>query len=166
MNADQGLAKDPLDDIEALYRTRHARFLRLAAAIVGDSDGARDVVQDAFASAIHHRHEYRGTGSLEGWVWRTVRNAALNHRRRHAGRVRANGGSPDSGGTKPLDDDVVRALVLALPERQRQVLFLRYYADLDYRMIAEVLNVRPGTVAASLNAAHASLRAGLPEGHR
>jgi RNA polymerase sigma factor (sigma-70 family) len=50
-----------------------------------------------------------------------------------------------------------------LPERQRLALFLRYYADLDYRTIADTLGIRPGTVAATLNAAHATLRSTLSE---
>jgi RNA polymerase sigma factor (sigma-70 family) len=59
--------------------------------------------------------------------------------------------------------DPVRAAVAALPERQRFALFLRYYADLDYRSIAEALGVKPGTVAAHLNAAHQTLRSRLEE---
>jgi RNA polymerase sigma factor (sigma-70 family) len=45
-----------------------------------------------------------------------------------------------------------------LPERQRVAVFLRYWADLDYRAIAEVLEVEVGTVSATLSAAHQSLR--------
>jgi len=50
-----------------------------------------------------------------------------------------------------------------LPERQRLVLFLRYYADLDYAEIARALGIRRGTVSATLNQAHASLRPMLAE---
>ena len=53
--------------------------------------------------------------------------------------------------------------MLALPERQRLAVFLRYYADLSYEEIADALVVRPGTVAASLHAALASLRSDLEE---
>jgi RNA polymerase sigma factor (sigma-70 family) len=59
--------------------------------------------------------------------------------------------------------DPIRALVAALPERQRLVLFLRYYADLDYERIALALGISPGTVAATLNQAHSRLRAQLEE---
>jgi RNA polymerase sigma-70 factor, ECF subfamily len=58
---------------------------------------------------------------------------------------------------------VIRRQLRALPERQRLAVFLRYYADLSYDEIAEVLEVRPGTVAASLNAAHRTLRSELAE---
>jgi RNA polymerase sigma factor (sigma-70 family) len=60
-------------------------------------------------------------------------------------------------------DDDVRASLLSLPERQRLAVFLRYYADLSYEQIAGALGVRVGTVAASLNAAHTSLRRALQE---
>jgi RNA polymerase sigma-70 factor (ECF subfamily) len=55
-------------------------------------------------------------------------------------------------------DDDLRALLLGLPERQRLAVFLRYYADLPYEEIAEALDISPGTVAASLNAARRALR--------
>jgi RNA polymerase sigma factor (sigma-70 family) len=151
---------DPLDELEVLYRRAYGRFLRVATAIVGDVDAARDVVQDAFASAIRQRHEYRGAGPLDAWVWRMVTRSAIDHvsRPRAAGEV---ADAPDDGVTSV--DESLRRLVAALPERQRHVLFLRYYADLDYRAIAEVLDVSVGTVSASLHAAHASLRATLAE---
>jgi RNA polymerase sigma factor (sigma-70 family) len=50
-----------------------------------------------------------------------------------------------------------------LPSRQREALFLRYYADLDYRTVAEVLGIEVGTVSATLNAAHQALRRRLEE---
>src|SRR5260221_2052400 len=52
----------------------------------------------------------------------------------------------------------IRTWVAALPERQRLAVFLRYYADLDYRAIGTVLGVEVGTVSATLSAAHTTLR--------
>ena len=57
----------------------------------------------------------------------------------------------------------LRAAVGLLPERQRLVLFLRYYADLPYEAIGRVLGIERGTVAATLHAAHASLRQAMKE---
>lgn len=57
----------------------------------------------------------------------------------------------------------VRLAVAGLPERQRVMLFLRYYGDLDYEGIATATGVRVGTVGAELHAAHASLRRYLKE---
>jgi RNA polymerase sigma factor (sigma-70 family) len=57
----------------------------------------------------------------------------------------------------------VRDLLAALPERQRLIVFLRYFADLDYKTIARIAGVKTGTVSATLSAAHDSLRASLKE---
>ena len=62
-----------------------------------------------------------------------------------------------------VEDDGLRSLIASLPERQRLVLFLRYYADLDYRAIADVLALEVGTVGATLNQAHRNLRRLLTE---
>ena len=62
--------------LEALYRARFAHFVRVAVAICGDSDRGRDVVQNAFISAIRHRRSFRGDAPLEAWVWRIVVNEA------------------------------------------------------------------------------------------
>ena len=50
-----------------------------------------------------------------------------------------------------------------LPERQREALFLRYYADLDYVTIADALGISSGTVGATLSQARESLRKVLEE---
>ena len=57
----------------------------------------------------------------------------------------------------------VRAWITALPERQRLAVYLRYYADLDYRSIAEALGIEVGTVSATLSAAHENLRKSMEE---
>jgi DNA-directed RNA polymerase specialized sigma24 family protein len=48
-----------------------------------------------------------------------------------------------------------------LTDRQREVLFLHYYADLDYTTIAEALGISPGTVGATLSTARGVLRRAL-----
>ena len=70
---------------------------------------------------------------------------------------------PRANGAAPAADLELRTRIAALPERQRTVLFLRHFADLDYRAIGEVLGISPGTVGATLNAAHAALRRTLEE---
>jgi RNA polymerase sigma factor (sigma-70 family) len=66
-------------------------------------------------------------------------------------------------GAVPATDPELRERIARLPERQRTILFLRHFADLDYRAIGDVLGISPGTVGATLNAAHAALRRDLEE---
>ena len=151
-----------LAEIEAIYRKRVASLRRTAGAIVGDREASFDIVQDAFASAVTSRASFRGDSSIETWVARMVTNAAYSYVRR-APRVdllqvveRANSESASTV-------DRVREAVSQLPERQRLVLFLRYYGDLDYDAIAEIVGVSSGTVGATLSAARRSLRSQLEE---
>ena len=149
----------PLGELEALYRSEYRRFLRVAAAILRDEARAVDAVHDAFASAIRRQRQFRGEGPLEAWVWRMVINAALKER----GRPR-HAELTDFELATPLEERTPVAEAIArLPERQRHALFLRYYADLDYESIATALQVSSGTVGATLNAAHTSLRRLLQE---
>jgi RNA polymerase sigma factor (sigma-70 family) len=153
-----------LAELEALYRERYPVYLRVARAAVRDDGAAADAVHDAFVQAVRNRRSFRGEGTLEAWVWRMVVNAA---------RKRWRDLPPAAAGTLEEADesrngfgDPLRAAVAALPERQRLVLFLRYYADLDYASIAAALGVAEGTVGATLNAAHAALRESLKEADR
>ena len=107
--------------------------------------------------AVFRRDELRGEGPLAAWVWRIV----VNEARRLARRPREEPlqMAPEPGRNGQGGDPMgVRAWVATLPERQREAVFLRYYADLDYRTIADVLEIQIGTVAATLSAAHQTLR--------
>ena len=148
-------------ELERVYRAEFLRFVRVATAIAGDEETGADAVHDAFVQAVRSRRSYRGEGPLEAWIWRMVVNAA----KKRARTEKAIGHEQPFASENGFGDSV-RSLIAALPERQRLALFLRYYADLDYDSIADVLGVTSGTVGATLNAAHASLRDSLKEAHR
>jgi RNA polymerase sigma-70 factor, ECF subfamily len=151
-----------LKEIEAVYRWRFPHFVQVATAIVGEQELALEAVQDAFAGIVRGRRGFRGEGPLEAWIWRAVVNAASNVRRHEAGaREHAGTATARSNGYEPREGSEVGAQIALLPERQRLALFLRYYADLDYRSIAAALGVEVGTVSATLSTAHASLRHSL-----
>jgi len=144
-----------LEELETLYRARLPEFRRVATAIAGDRELGCDAVQEAFALAVRKRRSFRGSGTLEAWVWRIVVNAARDARRRRPALAEphdaaTNGNAP----VLPLD---------LLTERQREIVFLHYYADLDYAAIAVALAISPGTVGATLNAARRTLRQAIEE---
>ncbi|MGH2997809.1 MAG: RNA polymerase sigma factor [Gaiellaceae bacterium] len=155
----------PLLAIEELYRLRGEHFVRVAAAIAGNGEAGRDAVQDAFATAIRRRSTFRGTGSLEAWLWRIVVNAARRYSSTPSQIELVEADEP-SGNGHPVDELGLRTWIAALPDRQREALFLRYYADLDYRRIAGILEIEVGTVSATLSAAHNKLRVALREVQR
>jgi RNA polymerase sigma-70 factor (ECF subfamily) len=150
-----------LEELEALYRNRFDVFARVAASVTGNPERARDAVQEAFATAVRKRRSFRGEGPLEAWVWRIVLNAARSDVRRDVPEAYFDEQAAANGRLEHQAE--LRAALAVLPERQRTAVFLRYYADLDYAAIAEALGITTGTVAATLNAAHAALRTRLEE---
>jgi DNA-directed RNA polymerase specialized sigma24 family protein len=73
--------------IEEVYRRRYASFLRLGYALLGSRDLAREAVQETFATALRERDAFRGTGSLDGWLWKTMLNVCRQERRRRRWRI-------------------------------------------------------------------------------
>jgi RNA polymerase sigma-70 factor, ECF subfamily len=153
-------------ELEDLYRGRYRHFLRVTTAIVGDEASGHDAVQDGFAYSLREQQSFRGEGPLEAWVWRTVVNAALAARRRRVARREAPEAHAIANENGQADELGVRASVAVLPERQRLAVYLRYYADLDYRSIAHALGVEVGTVSATLSSAHEALRRSMKEVER
>jgi RNA polymerase sigma-70 factor (ECF subfamily) len=155
--------------IEAIYRAQAARFRGLAAAVAGP-DLASDVVQDAFALALRRRASWRGEGPLEAWLWRLVLNAARDAERGRVRRERLAARllrffDPPTAPAASVDRTLARPL-RQLPPRQRDCVVLRYFGDLSYAEIAEVMGIEVGTVGALLSKAHAALRAELEREER
>jgi RNA polymerase sigma-70 factor, ECF subfamily len=151
--------------LEGLYRDRFEHFARVASAICGDVDLGRDAVQGAFMAAVRQRRDYRGSGSIEAWVWRIVVNEARRLAREP--QVEPLNAARELVGNGHGDDPLgLRTWIAALPDRQREAVFLRYYADLEYRAIADVLGIEVGTVSATLSAASQTLRKRLEEVRR
>jgi RNA polymerase sigma-70 factor (ECF subfamily) len=148
-----------------LYERRFRAFVGGAYAVVGEPEAARDVVQEAFARALRDRRRFRGEGTLEAWVWRVVINVARDvaRRSRFADLSAEELAELATLGADPTGGSELRGALRDLPERQRLAVFLHYYADLPYEAVARLLDVAPGTVAASLNAARKTLRHRIEE---
>ncbi len=152
-----------MDWVERAYLEGYASYVRVAAAITGDRGSAHDCVQEGFARALAARSFDASIGDAQAWLWRIVVNTARDHARQARRRwwqTSDRHGTSDPPPAMPVGDadPKLRAALLGLTERQRLVVFLRYYADLSYDQIGETLRIKPGTVAATLNTAHAALR--------
>ena len=146
--------------IEDLYRQRYRRFRNGVAPVAGSYEAAHDAVQEGFARALRSSRQYSGRGSLEGWVWRIVLRTALEQRGREK---TAPLGEVEADLVEPERDPALAEALRELPARRRLMVFLRYFADLDYATIAEACEVEAGTVAATLAQARRSLASILDE---
>jgi RNA polymerase sigma factor (sigma-70 family) len=154
-------------DFAEFYRGSRDDCLRTVLVSVGDRDTAQDLVDEAFARACASWRTVSRHPAPTAWVIRTALNANISRWRRRRREVPvpdpgtladppAFGGASDS----PVDPRIMAAL-MRLPARQRQVVALRLFLDLDTGRTAEVLGVTPSTVKAHLSRALASLRGDL-----
>jgi RNA polymerase sigma-70 factor (ECF subfamily) len=148
-------------EVLVLFDTCGPSLLRYVASFGMDAEDAEDVVQDAFVALFHHLDRGRPRVNLRGWLFRVADNQA--RRRRHRRWASARRHAPEARiGIEPdptLDPEArlirrertarARAILRALPERDRQCLQLRSHG-LHYRDIAETLGVSLGTVAKSI----------------
>jgi RNA polymerase sigma-70 factor, ECF subfamily len=141
-------------DLESLYRRRQGTFQVMFASVTGSVESARDVVQEAFAQALRDQDGFRGEGTLEGWVWRIALRVAVGSK---GSRELAVDEVPEVAFVDESSDPVLAAAVRELPPQRRMAVFLRYFADLTYAEIGEVLGIAEGTVAATLSQAHQQL---------
>jgi RNA polymerase sigma-70 factor (sigma-E family) len=153
--------------VTELFRDHHLELVRLALVMVGDLATAEDVVQDAFERLHRGWRGLRQPASGLAYVRSSVLNGCRSvHRRaavarKHAPRL-AEPGGPDLASAAENRGELVAAL-RGLPRRQREVLVLRYYADLDVAEIADTLRIAPSSVRAAVARGLAALARVLGE---
>ncbi len=144
------------DPGEALFRSEARRLQTTAWMLLGDREEAEDAVQEAMASVLR-----RGLHDLDrpGAYLRTV---VVNECRQRMRRRRPNAGARDVD-VEHFDVHDVEMLdaLRALSSRKRAVIVLRYYEDLEVKVIAELLGAPPATVSSLLRRALADMREAL-----
>ena len=141
-------------DLEDLYRRRHGAFQVMLSSVTGSVESAMDVVQEAFLRALRNQGDFRGDGSLEGWVWRIAFRVAIGSQ---GSRELALDELPEVAFVDENPNDALAAAVRRLPPQRRAAIFLRYFADLSYAEIGDVLGIAEGTVSATLSQAYEQL---------
>jgi RNA polymerase sigma factor (sigma-70 family) len=124
---------------------------------------AQDLAQEAFVRLGGRLLHLRRPDAFGAYLRKTVVNLARTHFRRarteRAALERSRPGVATQADHDPADREAIRGALRTLPERQRVAVVLRFYEDLSYEQIADVLRCRPGTVGSLLSRAMQSLRA-------
>ena len=150
-------AEDVSRTVAILYQEHYLSLVRLAVLLVSDLAAAEEIVQEAFA-------DLHGT-------WRTLpgHDAALRYLRRSLIRRSRAMASQQAGAGAGLGTEAAAGpgagllpALRALPAREREVLVLRYFADLPEAEIAAVTGTRIAVVRTYATRGMSSLRAGLP----
>lgn len=154
-------------EFATFYENARDDCLRTVTAVVGRRDRAEDLVAEAFARAWASWSTVRRHPAPRAWVVRTALNAHVSWWRRCRREVPAGDWVPhDRAGPadgNALPDARLMAALRSLPERQRQVVALRVFLDLDSETTARTLGIAVGTVTAHLARATRALRAHLSE---
>jgi len=146
--------------IAGLYRSHRLSLLRLAAFLVDDRAIAEELVQDAFAALYQRWGSLTDKSAAPSYLRTTVVNGARSAQRRQ-GIVRRHLRVAEPDALPPADfalllaeehQEVVAAL-RRLPRRQREVLVLRYWANLDEAEISQTLRISRGTVKSTASRA-------------
>lgn len=144
--------QDAVQGLTTLYQAHYQSLVRLAVLLVSDLATAEEIVQEAFADVHGTWHALPGHDAALRYLRRS-----LIRRSRSASRPRPAAGIPATGPEAGL-----LPALRALPARQREVLVLRYFADLPEAEIASVTGTRIAVVRAYAARGMSSLRAGLP----
>jgi RNA polymerase sigma-70 factor (sigma-E family) len=157
-------------DIDALYQAQWHHLVRLAVLLVDDVASAEDVVQDAFVALHRNTASLREPSAALAYLRTSVLNLSRSVvRRRIVARKHLKVAEPE--GTASADHDVLLreehqaalAAVRRLPQRQREVIVLRYWAGLSEREIAETLDISPGSVKSNASRGMDALQAALSQ---
>lgn len=149
-------------ELSALHDQQYRALVRLASLLVDDHGLCEEIVQDAFVEVWRRRDAVRDPDRLPAYLRSAVLNRARSHlrraevRRRDRAQPQRSAPSAETGAVASEEARQVIAALRRLPERQREVLVLRYYLDLTEAEIAATLGISAGSVKTH---AHRGVRA-------
>jgi RNA polymerase sigma-70 factor (ECF subfamily) len=159
---------------EDVYRRELPRVYGYLRWRVRDRVTAEDLTSLVFEKAWRARGRYRRDRAAVGtWLLRIARNAATDHLRRPTPKLApleegtlGHDATPEADVVRAEQRERLRALVAALPERQRELLALKHGADVTNRAIARLTGLRESNVGTILHRTVLSLRAAWDQGGR
>jgi RNA polymerase sigma-70 factor (ECF subfamily) len=148
------------------YIFEHRESLyRLAFSYVRQADDALDIVQEAIYKALSHVESLENPAAVKSWMYRIVVRTALDtvKKRERVLYVTDDIIEAQAAPTEPTQDFDLMEALRRLPEEQRSVVVLRFFEDMKFSDIAQVLEVNVNTVKTRLYKALQLLRLDLAE---
>lgn len=170
VNATLGTVTAELDADRAvtqLYHLHYTSLVRLAMLLVRDVATAEEVVQDSFIAMHDGWRRLRDADKALSYLRQSVVNRArsvLRHRvvvDKNAPKPAPDMPSAEHAALAALERSAVVSALRELPARQREVVVLRYYADLSESQIAHAMGISRGAVKSHTSRAMAALRSVL-----
>ncbi|ABR48308.1 RNA polymerase, sigma-24 subunit, ECF subfamily [Alkaliphilus metalliredigens QYMF] len=135
------------------------KLFRLAFMIIGDSQMSEDVVQESFLALYRNMDKFRGDSAVTTWLTRVAINNSKNILRRRKIKNIFTTSKIILKDSSPLPEEAleiterqreIRELLLSLPIKYREVLYLYYYQDSKVKEIAEILDISESGIKSRL----------------
>jgi RNA polymerase sigma-70 factor (sigma-E family) len=155
--------------VTELYSSHYRALVRLAALLVRDTPTAEEVVQDAFVAMHGGWQRLRDAEKALAYLRQAVVNrsrSVLRHRTvvdKNLQKAPPDMPSAEHGAMVLLERHAVVVALRGLPERQREAIVLRYYADLSEAEIAATMGISRGAVKSHTARGMSALRAALEQ---
>jgi RNA polymerase sigma-70 factor (sigma-E family) len=155
---------DAADAVTEIYHVHYNQFVRLAVLLLHDAQTAEEVVQDAFEAMHVAWRRLNDKDKALQYLRQTVVNksrSVLRHRKvvdMHAPKPAPDEPSAEQAALVLLERSAVAAALRSLPERQREAIALRYYADFSEADIARAMGISKGAVKSHTARAMATLK--------
>jgi RNA polymerase sigma-70 factor (ECF subfamily) len=167
------LARDR-DGIQELVIDHQLAVFRLCLSILDNSAEADEATQDVFISALSSLDTFRGDSDFTTWLHRITVNLCRNRLRKRRAKERlfrtlqvifrfggVNSVHPEETVIQHEADYLLRKAVNTLGEKHRLPIILHYYHDFSVAEIAQILDIKEGTVLSRLFTARERLRSDL-----
>jgi RNA polymerase sigma-70 factor (ECF subfamily) len=150
--------------VRTLYEHHGAALLAYAVSLLQDRAASEDVLQQVFLKLL--RGPVVVTGQPLHYVYRAIRNTALNYRRRQSREVALEALDATSTNGHWLESPpgleemglALQAALRELPDEQREIIVLRVWGQMTFEEAAEALGIPPNTAASRYRYALAKLK--------
>ncbi len=131
--------------------------------MVGDHEDANDILQNTFMKAWSSLENFRGEAKLSTWLYKIAINESLSHLEREKRRTGISLDEPEAAAAANIAADsdmdgerlatLLRQAIATLPEKQRLVFNMKYFDDMKYEEMSEILGTSVGALKASYHLA-------------
>lgn len=166
----QAARRGDRDALAALLRALQDSWFRMSMSLLGDVDLAHDATQETAIRFMRQLPGFRGESQLRTWSLGICLNVVREIRRWSRGQRSLPQGAedgPESADVAPMPEDALartedihalRAMLVTLPQRQREAVVLRFFEEMSVEQTAEAMGCAPGTVKATVHQALRALR--------
>ncbi|MCM8570773.1 RNA polymerase sigma factor [Gramella jeungdoensis] len=153
---DSSSSQEAFRELIALYKERLYWHIRN---IIKDHDDTDDVLQNTFLKVFRNIDQFKGDSKLYSWMYRIATNESITFLNKKARRLKITSEELQNQIIDNLESDVyfegneiqlkLQKAIATLPDKQQQVFNMKYFQELKYREMAEILNTSEGALKAS-----------------